>query len=180
MMKKFFAVAFLLSPWLCGCGSLNSDAAWRRAERLAPLQLPQGLDRPGASQALAIPRVNDSLTPQVSQKLHVAAAVDAAYQQVGDALRGSANVAVTSSDAARRVYQTRVGRGVEQWKKHGALTHLFGHHRVSQDEFLPPSIVAMAMLSVHADGADGSSVEVRGDSDAVATLMGILKAKFGH
>lgn len=179
-MKKTLSAVLLVPLLLSGCGLFKSDLAWQQAKQRAPLDIPSGMDRPDVSDALTIPRVNDTPTPETSRTLHVGAAVSAAYQQIGAALDGADHVAVTHSDSGTHQYRAEVGPGVHKQSKRGFVARLFGLDRIGKEDREPPSLVGRASVSVQADNSGGSTVSVKGDGEAVATVVDALKPALGH
>lgn len=190
MKKTSLAVALpalvLSGLLLSGCGIFRSHKAWDTAKQESPLEIPPGMDRPSASEALVIPPPGANQPTANGATAGMAASpgviadgfvlsdsVENVYQRVGKALAKGDIGQVSAHDDAAHTYTVTVSAAAVSGKKPGFFSRLFG--RGKSGTVSPHEVT----VGVAASGQGASEVRAQGEAAAVAKTVDALKARLG-
>ncbi|MGH8125687.1 MAG: hypothetical protein ACREPK_07560 [Rhodanobacteraceae bacterium] len=189
-MKRIALSLLLLGPVvLTGCHAIRAhspfrhkDTVYQTAQQEPPLKVPSGMDQPATSEALVIPDAGaESATaatkpgglsdapPPIGLVAPASAATNGssltlsdtpanAYHRVGLALRGGDIGRITAHDDAAFTYQVTL----DQHERRGRRRSRRGH------------VSDVVTVSV-TPASTGSLVSVKGNPDAVASVMKVLQ-----
>ncbi|HET6631587.1 MAG TPA: hypothetical protein VFG73_02645 [Rhodanobacteraceae bacterium] len=172
-MTKMMAAA-LAVLLLGGCASTPE---WEQARAVPPLTIPAGLDKPGVSSEMVVPKIGDSdlppprstRPPASDRSIVLASGVDAAYQQVGAVLEAAKVGAIVTRDAAQHLYRLKLTQDEVQPPPSSFWHRLF---HAEPDT----SGLHYADISILPAANGNSTVAIDGDALAVARLHRLLDA----
>jgi len=175
-----------------GCSKLfRSHKAWETAQQESPLEIPPGLDRPSTSEALVIPPPGSGQAPdeghaaaaagngEVSDGFVLKDTVDSTYQRVGRALEHGDLGQVVGHDDAAHSYTVNAAALVAAQKKPGLFKRLFHRGKRQAQEEASPTASKQVVVTVAANGSDGSEVRAQGGAAAVGKIVEGLKSALG-
>lgn len=160
-------------------GACSTTPAWKTAKAAAPLTMPAGIDTPGTSNELVVPKaagagdakgvLRSTRPPATNQGIVLAEDADAGWKHVGAVLKESGVGKIVASDAHAHSYNlvlsaADVNPGHRSWRE-----RLF--HRTPDIEGSH-----LASVSVVDDGKGRSNVLIDGDDLAVQKLAKVLHA----
>lgn len=174
-----------------GCSKLfRSHKAWESAQQESPLEIPPGLDRPSTSEALVIPPPGSGQAApdeghsaaagngEVSDGFVLKDAVDSTYQRVGRVLEHGDLGQVVGHDDEAHSYTVNAAALVAAQKKPGLFKRLF-HRGKSQAQEASPAVSKQVVVTVAANGSNGSEVRAQGGAAAVGKIVEGLKSALG-
>lgn len=174
-----------------GCSKLfRSHKAWQTAQQESPLEIPPGLDRPSTSEALVIPPPGSgqpaaeerhalamAANGEVSDGFVLKDTVDSTYQRVGRVLEHGDLGQVVGHDDQAHSY-TLNAAGLVAQKKPGLFKRLFHwRKRHAQEESTAAS--TQVVVTITANGSDGSEVRAQGSTATVGQVVEGLKSRLG-
>jgi uncharacterized lipoprotein len=178
MNYKLATTAALMALILGGCHFHRHHEAWQDAQPAQPLEIPQGLDRPGTSAELVVPATSASVEgevkaedrlPPTSLTLEVKPDVDTTWRKIGATLDAAGVGTILSRDADQHVYGISV-KGTElNLPKQGFFHRLI--HRA-------PDIARSYYTTVTVANENGQTeVHLDGDGPAVTRVNELLQGK---
>ncbi|NCT67368.1 MAG: hypothetical protein GXC76_06960 [Rhodanobacteraceae bacterium] len=203
MKRTIFALLAVTASLLAGCGSLlhkRQDTGYLKSVQERPLEVPPDLTMPNSSAALTIPAVGATTAPAATAGtapadatpsalpppapgvalagagLQVADTVDSTWTRVGLALERSGAATILGRDEAAHAYTVETtGQAASEagWFKRAITLGRAGGKTTAKVQLT---------VRVSADGADKSTVNVEGGSDAASqdaarTLLAALRER---